>query len=214
MNHPRRSIKHWWRAARVCFYLVARPQEILSYFRYGAFNTKTSLELGVPWWSFGAVKYLGDRLRADQEAFEFGSGGSTIFIGSRVRSVTAVEDERMWVDLVVEAAAKRGLKGVSVIYRPFDFFEPESFGKSDYLLALAGRSYDVIVVDGKEGSEQVRDQCFWRAEDHIKSGGFIILDDAWRYPQVRLRNKALRWREFKGLGYCRAGVTSTSIFEY
>jgi predicted O-methyltransferase YrrM len=199
---------------RVFFYLVARPQDILNYCRYGPFSKRSPLELGIPWWSFGAVKFLGGRLRADQEVFEFGSGGSTIFIGSKVRSLTCVEDERQWVDHVVEAAAKRGLKGVSVLYRPFDFWKTESFGQSDYLLALDGRSYDVIVVDGKEWSDQVRDQCFWRAEDHIKKGGLIILDDAWRYPQLKNRNRALRWREFKGLGYFRAGVTSTAVFEY
>jgi predicted O-methyltransferase YrrM len=118
------------------------------------------------------------------------------------------------VDQVVEAAGKRNLKRVSVIHRPFDFWNTETFGKSDYLLELAGSSYDVIVVDGKEWSEQVRDQCFWRAEDHVKSGGIIVLDDSWRYPQVKIRNRALRWREFRGTGYCRAGVTSTAVFEY
>jgi hypothetical protein len=214
MNHPRRQMKHWWRIARVFYYLAVRPQDALSYFRYGAFNAKTPLELGFPWWSFGAVKYLGERLKADQDVFEFGSGGSTIYIGSRVRSVTCVEDERQWVDLVVEAAARRNLKGVSVIYRPFDFWKTGAFDKSDYLLTLTGRSYDVIVVDGKEWSDQVRDLCFWHAENHIKEGGIIVLDDSWRYPQVKIRNRARRWQEFKGLGYCRAGVTSTCIFEY
>ncbi len=214
MKHPRRQPRDLWRIARVLFYLAARPQDIVSYFRYGAFTRKTPLELRMPWWSFGAVRNLEKRLRPDHDVFEFGSGGSTIFVGSRVRSITCIEDEGEWTELVSSVAKKLQLEGVTVIHKPFDFWKTGSFGKSEYLLSLSGRSYDVIIVDGKEWSDPVRDICFWRAEDHIKKGGVIILDDSWRYPQVKSRNRALRWKEFKGVGYCRAGVTSTGIFEY
>jgi predicted O-methyltransferase YrrM len=168
----------------------------------------------MPWWSFGAVKFVGARLKAGSEVFEFGSGGSTIFMGSRARSVTCVEDDIGWTQLVSTAAAERGLSGVSVLHRPFDFWKTETFGNSDYLLSLSGKTFDVIVVDGQEWSDQVRDKCFWRAEDYIRKGGIIVLDDSWRYPQVKSRNRALRWREYKGAGYCRVGVTSTCVFEY
>lgn len=168
----------------------------------------------MPWWSFGAVTYLGSRLRPDLEVFEYGSGGSTIWVGSKVRHVTCVEDEKEWADLVASAAAAKHLGGVSVLHRPFDFWKTETFKDSDYLLSLGGRTYDVIIVDGKEWSDPVRDVCFWRAEDHIKKGGIIVLDDSWRYPQAKQRNRAIRWKEFRGVEFCRAGVTSTCIFEY
>jgi predicted O-methyltransferase YrrM len=167
----------------------------------------------MPWWSFGAVEALLPRLRPDQSVFEYGSGGSTIFMGSRVGRITCVEDEKEWADLVATAAVKRNLPGVTVLHRPFDFWQTQDFGRSDYLLSLSG-TYDIIIVDGKEWSDPVRDQCFWRAENHVKKGGLIILDDSWRYPQVKNKNRAERWRDYKGVGYCRAGVTSTAIFEY
>lgn len=214
VKHPRIRPRDWWKILRVFGYLAIRPQDITRYFRWGGFAKETPLELGMPWWSFGAVNYLESKLKPDFEVFEFGSGGSTIFVGARVRSVTCVEDDLAWTTLVSNAAGKNHLGGVTVLHRPFDFWKTDSFGGSDYLLSLSGRAYDVIIVDGKEWSDQVRDLCFWRAEDHIKPGGIIVLDDSWRYPQVKRRNKARRWKEFKGVGFCRSGVTSTSIFEY
>ena len=214
MSHPQKQYRDWWRVLRVFCYLALRPQDILNYCRFGVFTHKTPLELGMPWWSFGAVKYVGARLNPESEVFEFGSGGSTVFMGARARSVTCVEDDIMWAQLVSKAAEERGLGGVSVLHRPFDFWRTETFGTSDYLLSLSGRTFDVIVVDGKEWSAQVRDLCFWRAEDYVKKGGIIVLDDSWRYPQAKRQNRALRWHEFKGVGYCRAGVTSTCIFEF
>src|ERR1017187_3138041 len=180
MYHPRIQFRDWWKVPRLFCYLALRPQDITNYLRYGAFTRRTPLELGMPWWSFGAVKFVGARLKAGSEVFEFGSGGSTIFMGSRARSVTCVEDDIGWTQLVSTAAAERGLSGVSVLHRPFDFWKTETFGNSDYLLSLSGKTFDVIVVDGQEWSDQVRDKCFWRAEDYIRKGGLIVLDDSWR----------------------------------
>jgi len=214
MPHPGKQLKDWWRIPRVLFHLAIRPRDWLRYVRAGAFTKKSPVELGMPWWSFGAVDAMAARLRKDQDVFEYGSGGSTLFLGARARSVVCVEDEQEWADLVAGAAAKAALGGVTVLHRPFDFWQTDAFGASDYLLALSGRAYDVIVVDGKEWSVAVRDHCFWHAERHVKQGGVIVLDDSWRYPQVKARNQARRWKEYKGVGYCRVGVTSTCIFEY
>jgi hypothetical protein len=52
------------------------------------------------------------------------------------------------------------------------------------------------------------------AEKSIKKGGIIILDDSWRYDQVRSRNSAKKHVVLKSTGPCRYGVTSTDIFFY
>lgn len=168
----------------------------------------------MPWWSFGATRAVAAFLRPHMEVLEFGSGGSSIFLAARASRVICVEDEEKWACLVREEAARRNLLNLEVLDCPFDFHHPHDFASSDYLAALGSKHYDVIVVDGKEEAEQVRDICFWKAEEHIKPGGLIVLDDSWRYPQVKARNKALRCLEFKGTGYCRVGVTSTSLFWY
>lgn len=214
MHHPRRKLRDWWRVLRVAHWLVLRPQDILPYLRYGVLTRQMPLQLGMPWWSFGAVNAVGRLLRPEMDVFEFGSGGSSIFLAARAGSVTCVEDQVRWASMVRDEAARRGLRNLTVRHEPFDFHRAEGFEMSTYLSALGARGYDVIVVDGKEESRQVRDVCFWRAEEWINPGGLIILDDSWRYPQVKLRNKSRGWTDHKGTGYCRAGVTSTCLFRY
>jgi hypothetical protein len=214
MRHPQRQWRDWWRVLRVAQWLALRPQDILPYARHGLTSGHTPLELGMPWWSFGAVAEVGRLLRPGMDVFEFGSGGSSIFLATRASSVVCVEDEEKWAALVRDEAGRRNLRNLTVRHEPFDFHRPEGFEHSSYLASLGDRSYDVIVVDGKEESEQVRDVCFWKAEERIKPGGFIVLDDSWRYPQVKARNKARRCTDYKGTGYCRVGVTSTCVFRY
>jgi len=214
MRHPTHRLQDWWRIPRVGWYLLLRPQDIASYLRFGMQSRHTPLDLGMPWWSFGAAREVGRFLRPDMSVFEFGSGGSSIFLASRAARVTCVEDEEKWSELVRSEAQHRRLANLEVIHRPFDFHNPLGFSSSAYLASLDAGPYDVIIVDGKEEAEQVRDLCFWKAEDSIKPGGLIVVDDSWRYPQVKAKNKARKWKDFKGTGYCRLGVTSTCLFYY
>jgi len=214
MSHPKIQMRDWWRVPRVAWYLLKRPQDIGPYLRFGRSKRNTPLDLGMPWWSFGATQAVADYLRPDMPVFEFGSGGSGIFLASRAAHVTCVEDEESWSQLVHDEAKRRGIGNLQVLHRPFDFHNPHAFQASSYLAALGPESYDLIVVDGKEESEQVRDVCFWKAEEYIEPGGVIVVDDSWRYPQIKARNKAHKFRDFKGTGYCRVGVTSTCLFYY
>jgi predicted O-methyltransferase YrrM len=106
------------------------------------------------------------------------------------------------------------LGNLEVVAKPFDFQKADNFNDSSYLRALGDRLYDIIVVDGQEDMVQVRPECFWKAESCIKPGGLIVLDDSWRYPQVKAQNKAKLWKDYKGAGCCRRGVTSTCLFYY
>lgn len=157
---------------------------------------------------------MGKIIRKDMKVFEFGSGGSSIFLAERAASVTAVEDEEGWAVAVRKEAQKKNLKNLEVLVRPYDFFEGNEFEASAYLNSLEQKFYDLIVVDGKEEGAQVRDHCFWRAEAFIRKGGVIVVDDSYRYPQIKKTNKSKQWKAFKGTGYCRAGVTETTLFFY
>jgi predicted O-methyltransferase YrrM len=72
----------------------------------------------------------------------------------------------------------------------------------------------VIIIDGTEEWIHVRPTCFRLAEERVKSGGIIILDDSWRYADPRRSNKAKRVESFVSTGPCRPGVTSTDVFFY
>ncbi len=214
MKHPKRSFRDWWRVPRVGWYLLKRPQDIPFYIRYGVNTFHSPLDLGMLWWSFGATRTIEKWLRPEMEAFEFGSGGSSLFLALRTLQVTCVEDETKWVDLVRLTAARQGIKNLEVLHCPFDFHHTEKFRESSYLAALGTKLYDLIIVDGKEEGEPARPICFWAVEKNIKSGGVIVVDDSWRYPQIKNRHNAKHWHEYRGTGYCRAGVTSTCLFYY
>ena len=74
--------------------------------------------------------------------------------------------------------------------------------------------FDIVVVDGSEEWTQVRPVCFQYAENFVRKGGIIVVDDSWRYPVLRRENKAKRYQVFQSVGPCRPGVTSTDIFFY
>ena len=213
MAHRLRA-RDWLRGARLAAHLLLQPRDIVPYARFGVFTSKTPLELGIPWWSFGAVRAVECKLKPEMTGFQFGSGGSSLFLVSRLRSLTCIDDEKAWVEKVREAAKERKLSNLRVLHKPYEFWDASGFESSAYLKALSEGSYDVIVIDGKEWSDPVRDVCFWRAEDYIKPGGLIVLDDSARYPQVKAKNRAKRWREYEGCGYCRMGETTTAVFEY
>lgn len=194
-------------------YLAMRPRDIGPYLRHSLLSRRSPLDLGMPWWSFGAVQAVAARLTPQMRVFEYGSGGSTLFLANKALSVTCVEDSPEWHRLVGEAAASRCPGRVQVLHRAIDLSSVAGFVASDYFKALA-EPYDVIVVDGMEGDVTVRDECFWRAQTYVRPGGLIILDDSHRYPQVLARNAAKAMRVYKGAGYCRRGVTSTTLFEY
>jgi predicted O-methyltransferase YrrM len=106
------------------------------------------------------------------------------------------------------------LRNVVVKLCPYDFKNPVEFEKSEYFNSMPDLSFEVLVVDGSEEWTQVRPACFAKAEQHVKPGGIIVVDDSWRYPGLRQNNRAKEHRVFQSVGPCRPGVTSTDVFFY
>jgi hypothetical protein len=208
-------------AAQVGFALAVDPRSIPTYL---ATLKKQPLELGLPWISFGAIRFLEKFLQPGMRVFEYGSGGSTLFFAARCERTVSVEDNENWarrvrdrlgeaqnVDLIVGATPKirYGTDG-----RPF---EQGDFTASGYLRAINGLNPDVVLIDGSEdwGLKPTRRSiCFHHVEPTMKAGAIIILDDSWAYPQLRKSNRAKRVVSFWGVGPCRRGCTCTDIFFY
>ena len=117
----------------------------------------------------------------------------------------------MWVNKL----NKEGIDNVNIIVEPYDFSKSEAFMESGFFKALGpDMFFDVILIDGYEECKQLRPYCFKKAEKHIQKGGVIVVDDSWRYPELRRENNAKKVIQFKSVGPCRYGVTSTDIFMY
>lgn len=120
----------------------------------------------VPWMNYAVVRLLKDRLTGDLDLFEYGSGYSTAFFAQRVRSVISVEHDESWY---------RQMKGslppnVELIYQTHDYD-----GEYCRLIASAGRSYDVVVVDGRD-----RVNCIKQGIPALSEKGVLLLDDSER----------------------------------
>src|ERR1043165_8129352 len=194
--------------------LARHPHYVPRTIKHNVINGATPLDLELPWFSYSAIDFLSKYLTADMQVCEYGSGGSTLFFARRTREVFSIEDNPTWHELVTDRVRQLGLKNVQIRLCPFDFKNPVGFEQSEYLLALPKRKFDVIVIDGSEEWNQVRPICFRHAEQFIRPGGCIIVDDSWRYSAIRSQHNALRHQIFESVGPCRPGVTSTDLFFY
>ena len=199
---------------RVIGDLILHPRYISRCFAHNVINGKTPLDLEIPWFSYAAIDFLKSFVQRHMSVFEYGSGGSTIFFARRADRVVSVEDNPKWFEWVSRRVQQQGLTNVTLELREFNFKEPVGFEKSAYLHAIPNETFDIIVVDGSEEWTQVRPLCFEMAEDRVKDGGIIVVDDSWRYPVLRKKHRAKRFQIFKSVGPCRPGVTSTDIFFY
>jgi SAM-dependent methyltransferase len=194
--------------------LISHPQYIPRCARHNVLAGKTPLDLEIPWISYAAIDFLEKFLQPQMIVCEYGSGGSTMFFARRTRFVYAIEDNVEWYARVSGRLREEKLLNVNIKLCPFDFKNPTGFEKSSYLHAMPDDLFDVIVVDGSEEWTQVRPVCFRHAEKHIKPGGIIVVDDSWRYPDLRTSHRAQRYEIFQSVGPCRPGVTSTDVFFY
>lgn len=199
--------------ARLIGHLIVCPKYLPGYLQTNLLN-KQLLDLEQPWFSYAAIDFLQSFLEPQMSVFEYGPGGSTLFFARRVRTVISTEDNAAWIEKIRRRLTELSLKNVELQHHEFDFKNPKGFENSVYLNSIPSQKFDVIVVDGAEEVEPVRPTCFYHAENFINPGGIIVVDDSWRYPELRRRNRAVDHRIFQSVGPCRSGVTSTDIFFY
>ena len=206
LNNPQRFL-------RLVKSLVTQPRYVIRYCMNNIFVRKGPVEMQQPWWSYGAIDAIEKLTHDSTRIFEWGSGGSTLFLGQRAKSVYAVESDRVWYDHVKSMSAQCCPDNVRIDYVTFDTRNPKEFQDCDYLHALDD-AYDVIVIDGIEVTGHERILCFMHAEKYTVAGTIVVLDDFWRYETLLENNRAKEVKVFEGPGPGRIGVTSTALFFY
>ena len=201
--------------ARTISNLLANPRYLPRYVSHNLLQSKLPLDLELPTFSYAAIDFLKDFLRPDMNVAEYGSGPSTLFFARRVQRVFAVEDQ---LDRFMRLSARLrslGFEHVRLELFPFDVFDVESFRRSNYLNAFPEDTCMVFAVHNHEGGKTLlRPICFQHAEERIQPGGIILVNDSWRYPELRKENKALRVETFQSVGPYRPGLVSTDVFFY
>jgi len=143
----------------------------------------------LPWMNYSIISFLEERLKKNHSLFEFGSGYSTQFYSKYVKSVTSVEHEKEWFNLV----SKKLPPNVKLI-----FTENDVDGNYCQSISKTNEKYDVIVVDGKD-----RVNCVKQSINSLSDSGVLLLDDSNReeYKEAFdfLIQKGFRTLQFKGL---------------
>lgn len=206
------------RSLKLLGHLCSRPGNLIPYFRYSITNC-SPLELELPWWSLSAIRELEKHLNNNHRVFEWGSGGSSVFLARRCRKLTTIEHDPDWFYLVEKTMTALEIQGSQLFLREINLENEKAFLTSPYASALQS-SHDVIVIDGEdhfgpESSWSARESCFKLAEQWVcKDGGLIIVDDSWRYPALRQNTNAQKMVIHESIGPCRRGVTSTDFHYY
>lgn len=131
-----------------------------------------------------AVEALSQIVGPGMDVFEWGSGGSTLWLARRARRVVTVDHSAEWHRKVSEAAQEHSLP-VEALLRPAvpspgcDHSGGHNWAMpgcdfSAYVAAISGL-YDFILVDGR-----ARNMCFQAALGHLRPGGYLVLHDAER----------------------------------
>lgn len=155
------------------------------------------LDAGRPWLPFVATNWLGSHVTRSMNVFEYGSGGSTIFLAGLAGRVYSVEHDENWYLRVSTMLARRRITNCAYEVRPprvvtpclapdvaqrsyfmFDEQEWEYPGMTfeayvKTIDAHRDQSLDLVLVDGR-----ARAACIERAICKIRIGGFLMLDNA------------------------------------
>lgn len=179
--------------------LLINPKHF-GYWRTSHKNPRALIAL--PWFTFGALDWLLENIPENACVFEWGSGGSTLFLATRTAHLTSVEDDEVWYKRVSDEIAARELRVKS--YRLLQGME--------YVQAIrsfADKSFDVICIDGSN-----RNDCVREAMSKLKPNGILVLDNSER-PEYADGMKLLQnWKrlDFQGPGMYNTYTWRTSVF--
>ena len=181
-------------------FLLAHPRQMSQLPRWLRQRSQSPVDLRVPWWPYDAAAWIARELPPGARVFEYGGGGSTLWLQDHGAVVTVVEHDPVWYEQLTEAlpagtrVLRRGTDAAGRITSQVDagFFD-------SYVAAIDEEpdgSLDLVVVDGR-----ARVDCVRRAMPKVKPGGLLILDDAARDRYRPAIDLLRRWQQnrFSGL---------------
>lgn len=107
----------------------------------------------------------------DAEVFEFGSGGSTLWLARRADRVISIEDDEEWYEAVQAALRTQRTQADIRLVQTAQISEAiDSSGE-----------WDVVFVDCRDNAQ--RELAVLRSRAHVKPGGWLVADD-YNFPSV------------------------------
>jgi hypothetical protein len=163
------------RAAR---YSLSQPAVITSV--PALLGPRRGWDMDEPWWNIRAISYLKQHLPPGGSVFEWGSGGSTVWLTNQGLSVTSIEHDEVWAANVAKRCTNVDIRHVPGQLKGRLRSEPElrDAGRhffDEYVAQIDqwnDESLDVVIVDGF-----CRVECMQQGAPKVKRGGMLIVDD-------------------------------------
>lgn len=172
---------------------------------FTAFDRKQAVDAGgkaLPWVTYSFIDFIRHRLNKTLNVFEYGSGSSTEFYAERAGTVTSVEHDKDWFDLV----SKSNPANAEII-----FCELKRDGEYARKAKTLGKEFDIIIVDGRD-----RVNCCKYSIDALSAKGVIVLDDSERRDynaaRVFLTQHGFKELSFSGISPGLFYLKATSVF--
>lgn len=180
-------------------------------------SRKNPLTSQVPWMPYPALDFLQRHLHRGSAVFEYGGGGSTLWLARHAGTVTTVEHDASWHATIESELRRQDVHNCTLQLResragdaPSDGVLGEGINYTsariegsfeDYARAiesLPDNSLDLVVVDGRS-----RAACLLHAAPKLREGGVLTLDDSYRtrYNAAKRRLDDWGWprQEFCGI---------------
>ncbi len=163
--------------------------------------------------------------------FEYGSGGSTIFLSKKVSELISVEHDENWYNQVARTIAREGIlnceyilakprKNISGERLPYGCesytstlkkYRRMSFKK--YVLSIEkypDSNFDLVIVDGR-----ARASCISHAISKIRPGGYLMVDNSDRQLYFEAISLLDDYKRIDFFGICpySSGLAQTSVWE-
>ncbi|TDQ19593.1 hypothetical protein DFQ04_1417 [Algoriphagus boseongensis] len=196
-------------------------RDFKAYYRYNRLM-KGTLEAKLPWISHRAYLKLNQLVKPDWNVFEFGCGGSTLFLNGKVKTMTSIEHDPDWTQVVSKKLADNPnftvryisedeeggeeFKSVHGLNEVGSYFETYAKAASD----LPDESLDLLIIDGR-----ARPACLKYSHTKVKSGGYLLFDNSNRDSYHEAIEEYLKdWEreDFKGVTVYDAFFNQTSLF--
>jgi hypothetical protein len=165
---------------------------------------QSTLDRRQPWWPYTAERYVRERVFPGMSVFEYGGGGSTLWLTDLGAQVTTVEHDTGWAASLSDAAPVATV----LLREPDPSGTIPGFDSTGYFdtyvrsIREAEGSFDFVIVDGR-----ARVACVLEAMPRIRPGGMLLLDDSERSRYRPALNVLANWPVFIGRGL-KAGAAA------
>ena len=194
------------RDARPVIPVVGQAALIRDFIPWYRSLSRSAVEVRRPWITFESARLLEAALKPSSRVFEYGAGGSTLFLGERAAAVVSVEHDPEWFVVVrgavadlpavrLELAPPRPIVSAADAAVTSELAEYAGQTFADYVGivdAYPDHHFDMLVVDGRS-----RTSCFFRGERKVRVGGIVVYDDTDRpaYAAAVTAARAAGWLE-------------------